>query len=271
MIDICFSDTVAGTLLQIKKDIHSEGVLPLDLHLNYEYIDCDIAKAQAKRNIDTLKYFYKTVTDEELKKEYTKELRSIRSGIKRVEEFLTKGQPIRLWLSNNANDRCGLYWFCHFAKNYSNEISVVICPGYEYSHRTHTAYVQNGWGAFSNPYFVAQFASTAHVLDEHEKAAYVREWSLLVKENAPLRILIDNVVVGVEESFFDSIILSFTKFEPHSQRSIMGNMLGKWQGCCDVAFISMRIERLISEDKIKVCEEKVDDHDCYWPRTIALV
>ena len=51
----------------------------------------------------------------------------------------------------------------------------------------------------------------------------------------------------------------------------MGKMLGKWQGCVDVAFISMRIESLIANGKIKVCEEKVDEHDCYWPRTISLV
>ena len=51
----------------------------------------------------------------------------------------------------------------------------------------------------------------------------------------------------------------------------MGKMLGRWQGGCDVAFISERIEHLIEIGKIKVCEEKVDDYDCYWPRTLSLM
>ena len=78
MIDICFSDSVAGNLMQIRKDIHSDGVFPLNLHLNYEHIDCDIAEAQAKREVDTLKYFYKSVCDKEIQSEYKTETKDKR-------------------------------------------------------------------------------------------------------------------------------------------------------------------------------------------------
>ena len=94
---------------------------------------------------------------------------------------------------------------------------------------------------------------------------------MLVKENASLRILIDNTIVGVDNSFFDNIIMGFVNSEPQPQNTVMGKMLGKWQGCVDVVLISMRIEHLIADGKVKVCEEKVDEHDCYWIRTIALV
>ena len=271
MIDICFNDSVAGNLMQIRKNIHSDGVFPLNLHLNYEHIDCDIAEAQAKRDVDTLKYFYKSVTDKEIQSEYKKEIKGLRNALKRLENFLADGHDIRLWLSNTANDRCGLYWFCDFAKNYANTISIVMCPGYEYIPYLRTAHVQPDWALFSNPDFIAEFVPTAHILNEHEKSAYTREWSLLVKENALLRILIDNTIVGVDDSFFDDIIMGFVTPEPQPQNTVMGKMLGKWQGCIDVAFISMRIEHLIADGKIKVCEDKVDEHDCYWKRTIALV
>lgn len=271
MIDICFSDSVTGNLKLIRKDIHSDGVFLLNLHLNYGYIDGDIAEAQAKREIASLKYFYKSVSEDELKHEYKEETKEKRHSLKRLEKILADGHAIRLWLSNTANDRCGLYWFCAFTKNYANTISIVMCPGYEYIPYLRTAHVQPDWALFDNLDFVATFAPTAHTLDECEKSAYAREWSLLVKENASLRILIDNTIVGVDDSFFDDIIIGFVKAEPQPQNTIMGKMLGKWQGCVDVAFISMRIEHLIAEGKIKVCEEKVDVHDCYWPRTIALV
>ena len=271
MIDICFNDSVAGNLMQIRKDIHSDGVFPLNLHLNYEHIDCDIAEAQAKREVDTLKYFYKSVCDKEIQSEYKNETKDKRYTLKRLEKFLTDGHDVRLWLSNTANDRCGLYWFCDFAKNYANTISIVMCPGYEYISYLSAAHVQRDWASFNSPDFIAEFAPAAHILNEHEKSAYAREWSMLVKENASLRILIDNTIVGVDDSFFDDIIISFVNSEPQPQNTVMGKMLGKWQGCVDVAFISRRIEHLIAVGKIKVCEEKVDEHDCYWPRTIALV
>ena len=110
-----------------------------------------------------------------------------------------------------------------------------------------------------------------YILTKEEILASVETWSYIVKENAPLRILIDDNIVGVEESFFDNIILGFVTDEPQAQAHIMGKMLGKWHGCCDVAFVSKRIEHLIEAGKIRIIEEKVNDYDCYWPRTLALV
>lgn len=270
MIDICFSCTVGDGLFEAGELIQSDGIFPLNLHFNYSRLDCNILKEQAKRNANTIKYMFKTITEAELEEEYAGEISDINDEIEDIEYFLANGHAVRLWLSNTANDRCGLYWFCHFAKDYSNDISIVLCPGYEYIPYLHTAHICNNWALFSNPNFAVKFAPTARILDEHEKSAYAEAWSLLVKENSPLRILIDNTIVGVDEAFFDSIILSFVKLEPQSQRTIIGNMLGKWQGCCDAAFISMRIEHFINNGKIKVHEEKVDENDCYWERTIAL-
>ena len=118
---------------------------------------------------------------------------------------------------------------------------------------------------------MAEFVKNPRVLNKNEISAYSQTWEYIVKENAPLRILIDDSIVGVKETFFDNAILSFVSDEPKSQSFVMGKMLGKWQGGCDAAFISERIEYLIKIGKIKVCEEKVDDNDCYWPRTLSLV
>ena len=271
MIDICFSCTVGDSLFESSELIQSDGVFPLNLHLNYGHLDCNIFEEQAKRNVNTIKYTVKTITEEELQEAYTEEVTDINNKINDIEKFLVNGHAIRLWLSNTASDRCGLYWFSHFAKDYSNDISIVLCPGYEYIPYLRTAHIQPDWALFSAPDFVAQFASTAKILDEHEKSAYAEAWPLLVKQNSPLRILIDNTIVGVDETFFDSIILSFVKPEPQSQKTVMGKMLGKWQGGCDAAFISMRIEHFINKGNIKVHEEIVDKNDCYWERTIALI
>lgn len=271
MIDICFSDSVGGLLLEVKNIIKSDAILPLDLHLNYGYLNGDIIEIQTKRNVDALQYFYKTVTEKELQKEYKKELKKANKTQEILKTFLSEGQKIRLWLSNNANDRCGMFWFCNLVKGCENKISIISCPGYEYDDIKDKTTENRNWASFSNPYFMAEFVEKPKTLSKNEIKAYSQTWEYIVKENAALRILIDDSIVGVKESFFDNVILSFVSSEPKSQSFVMGKMLGKWRGGCDVAFISERIEYLIEDKKIKVIEEKVNENDCYWPRTLSLM
>ena len=271
MIDVCFSDCFAGLLKVVQKNIKSDGVFPLWLTLNYGYLDCeDLISQQTRREVETLKYFYKNITDDEMKEEYDEVMANTKVMLQEFEELLNEGHKVRIWLSNNANDRCGLFWICNFLRSCTNEISIVTCPGYEYSDLTNKTTENRNWAAYSNPYFVAEFADDARIILNDEKSAYSRRWEQIVEENAPLRILIDDVIVGVNEDYFDGIILSYVNNEPIPQQTVMGKMLGKWRGC-DVAFISQRIEYLIAENIIEVCEDIVDDNDCYWSRTISLV
>lgn len=272
MIDICFSDSVGCLLIEVKNIIKSDGVLPLDLHLNYGGLDCEIIEAQCSRRARSLQYFYKTFTSEEYYKEYESALKQAYKAYDKLIGFLRDGQEIRLWLSNNANDRCGLYWFCDLAKDYENKIYTVTCPGYEYNDIKDTITENRSWDAFSNPYFMAEFSNKARLLSKDEILAYVKTWDFLVLYGGgPLRILIDDSIVDVGISFFDKEILNFVSYEPKSQATIIGKMLGKWQGGCDAAFISQRIEYLIDQGKIKVVEEKLDDYGCYWPRTLSRI
>lgn len=269
MIDICFSETLAAFLEEFKPSINSEGVLFLGLHLNYGRLDCDIFEEQAKREAETLVYCYDGVTKEELHEEYEDLLSENIDAQEALERCFKENKDMRLWLSNNASDRCGLFWFCNFAKNYSNRVFTVVCPGYSCNIPDHRPYEVRNW-AFIEPEYFPYYAKQLRPLENDEMLAYSETWQRMVKENAELRILIDDTIVGVEEDFFDRTILGFVSHEPQTQYSIMGKMLGKWQGGCDAAFISKRIEHLIDSDIIKVCTEDVDEEDCYWQRTIAL-
>lgn len=271
MIDICFNDSVGGLLIKAKKLIKSDAILTLDLHLNHGYLDCDIIEEQATRNVETLKYFYKTITEKELQKEYNTKLNKARKAQETLQMFLDNGQKVRLWLSNNANDRCGLYWFCNLAKDYKNKISIVCCPGYSYDDINCKIIEARNWALFSNSYFLARFVDDARPIIRAELLAYAETWGYIVKENAPLRILINDSIVGVKKSFYDDIILSYVNSEPKTQANIIGEMLGIWRGGCDAAFVSERIEHLIDIGKIKVYEDKADAHGCYWSRTLSLI
>ena len=90
------------------------------------------------------------------------------------------------------------------------------------------------------------------------------------KINKQLRILVNGSVASIEKDFFDSAILSFVSETPIMQSEVMGKFLGTWH-CCSVAFVSERIEQMLTKGQIKVCQDIVDEHGCYWSRKIAKV
>ena len=270
MIDICFSDSVAGMLKLVKNEIKSDGIFSLWMFLNCGNLDCDdLMKEQVRIEVEYDKYFSKNSTDDILEEIFKEELKRQRKKFTRFKKFIDDGHKIRLWISNTANNRCGLYWICHFLKDCTNELSTVMCPGYEYNDITGKVSENRNWAAFSYPYSTAKFIDKAHIICDKEKFAYSKRWEEIVEENAQLRILIDDMIVGVNEDFFDNAILSFVAAEPKSQNRVMGEMLGKWQ-CGDVFFLAKRIECLIEKGKIRVYEDRVADNGCYWGRTIVL-
>ena len=266
MIDVCFCNSFSGLL---KMSTKSDGVFFLLRDLNYGNLDCDdLIKREAIREADSFKYFYKDITEEEIEKEYKDSLKQRIEYFKKFESFLDEGHDIRLWVSNCARDRCGLFWLCKYLENYSNKLFVVTCPGFEYKSKEEPLIENRIWSSFSNPYFVDECSKDAMLVYDDERKLYAELWDKIIDENAPLRILVNDIIVGVEEDFFDDIILDFVENIPKTQRAVMGNFLGKWFGL-NVSFVSKRIEHLISENKIKVCEDVVDDYGCYWVRKIV--
>lgn len=157
-----------------------------------------------------------------------------------------------------------------FCKRFSHKVFVVACPGYEFDTKKQ-CYIENrNWATFTNAHFMADCADNALELTKEEVNAYAGEWNKLVERDAPLRILIDDNLVNVDEDFFDSIILRHIDNIPKSQSSILGNVLAEGWGM-DVNFICARIDFLLKSNVIKICEKKADDYGGCWPRTIAKV
>ena len=273
MIDVCFSSCTGGNLIAIKHElgnpIKSAGVLTLNLQFNYGYLNDNIYEAQAWRGANTNKYFYRDITQKELNDYYNEELEIIKANLSQLNKYLKNGEDIRLWISESAIDRCGLYWFCNYAKSCSNNIYIASCPGYELELYENILIENHRWSSFSNLPYMATFADSATKLGDDIINLYSGLWDQLVKENAPLRIVIDGVVISTTEDFFDNALLQFVSTDPKCQSTIMGNFLGKWQCAC-VSFLCERIEFLLKKGLIEIVEDKVDDDGCYWARTIKL-
>ena len=274
MLDICFNDSTGGNLIAIEYEldnpIKTDGVLPLDLQFNYGVLSGDIYETQANFEARLQKSFFNNISERKLNSWCNQKLKSIRSALSKLDKRLKKSEDIRLWLDNSAVDRCGLCWFCDYVKSYDSKISVVMCPGIESLASQNKITENTKWAAFTNISYMATFAETAKELSKEEINLYSETWQKLVKENAPLRVLIDNKIISTNEDFFDKPILSYISDEPKPQITIIGDFLADWY-CADYSFVSERIEYLLEQGYIEVVEDKLNDEGSYVVRTIRRV
>ena len=274
MLDVCFDSSTCGNLNAIKYTlnnlINSDGILNLDLQLNYGLLDGDIYATQANFEARIHKSFFKDISDKKLGSWCKQKLRKIHSSLSKLEKKLKNDGEIRLWLSNNAFDRCGLYWFCDYAKDYNSRIHIVVCPEYELDSENNKLVQNTRWAAFTNMSYMASFVKTAKELSKKEISFYSELWQNLIKENAQLRVLIDNKIISTTADFFDKTILSYVGDEPKPQVTIIGNFLSDWY-CTDYGFVSERIEFLIKQGYIEIVEDRVNNEGSYVVRTLRRV
>ena len=273
MLDICFNDSTGGNLIAIEYEldnpIKTDGVLPLDLHFNYGLLSGNIYETQANFEARLHKSFFNNISQRKLNSWCKQKLNSIHSALSKLDKQLKMGEDIRLWLDNSAADRCNLYWFCDYVKSYNNKIYVVLCPEMELSNFENKFVEKTKWAAFTNISYMAAFAKTATELSKTEINMYSEIWQKLVKQNAPLRILIDNKIISTTEDFFDKSILNYIRHEPKPQVTIIGDFLADWY-CADYSFISERIEFLLKQKVIEIVDDKVNNEGSFVVRTLKL-
>lgn len=268
MIDVCFSDSTAGMLKSIKKDLSSKEVISFQLDLGHGYLTDDIIVRQARMHAENLRCFFAQISDEEIENKYQQGLEHTYSKLMTLEKHLKNEESIRLWIGNIANDRCCLYWLCDYMSNYSNNIFVVICPEFEPDEKNGELHEMQSWASCNNADLFCAFSSKAHLLCSEEKALFITLWKTAVSENMPLRVLINNKIVSTTEDFFDRAILSFIDEKPKAQSEIMGKVLSKLK-IYNVNFIVQRIEVLLKKGCVCIFENKVREDGCFWSRTLV--
>lgn len=246
MIDICFHNAVGGELLMAKNKLDIDYVFPLFLHLNYGRLSGDYIATQERMEAVSLLYHYPNTSKQEIENNYNSGLHQARECLKKLDEMLAHGHDIRVWANNTARDLCGLYWVCNFAQSYRREIFVAPYPENTFS-----------------------TASTWQLTTE-EVLSFAQKWDALVIENAPLRILVDDTLIGTTDDYFDDIILRNITHAPKPQFLILGDIFeNNWD--ISMNFLLGRIDFLINKGVISVHEQKTDEQGCCWPRTLVKV
>ena len=266
MIDICFSDSIAGivryllgTSTQFALEIMEENHASYEAKEVFAQPACDIYsfplwfdRAEIdeagfeKGRLRALKCLNNT--DGEVKRQYDKYMKSMGNVVKQAQG----GMPIRIWSSWSAFDLCGLYYFSHLLKNADTTVCVVPLPENEKF---------LGWPQME-PEMMPDYFGEAHKVQKAELYRYADEWERLCAENAALRVTVNGRVTSVDEIYYDDIIYhTFDTLEEDvmSIQSLIGNSItGIWaysHNIIDSNFVLERTLTMIEQGRLTVCGE----------------
>lgn len=184
-----------------------------------------------------------------------KVIAALEDSLEAISRRVALGENIRIWYSNQPDERCGLYWFMTQLQKLEplqGEVYVVKLPEYEVSD-SDTMMSSISWGEISpgqwHRYTAYSKATTAVF-----RQSCTGVWRNLQKENAPLRAVINGKLHSVPETFYDCFICREIEMEKEEFReaNVIGRILGKYQLGIGDTWISYRIEKMIQDGKLSV-------------------
>ncbi|WP_432664060.1 DUF1835 domain-containing protein [Wukongibacter baidiensis] len=89
------------------------------------------------------------------------------------------------------------------------------------------------------------------LIDNSRKEILISEWNELRKNEAVLRIYIDNKVICEDETYYDKYILKYTPDEFLKAARVIGSVMGNSGQIVTDAFIDYRIRSLIDSGKLE--------------------
>ena len=200
---------------------------------------------------------------EEWRQEFQETAESYVKNLLRLKEFLKQGEKIRIWYSDAPYSRCGFYHLCHILEAYDNEVWTVRLPEYVENEKR-ILFLEN-WGNISAEEF-AGFLPDSRKLSAEEIHFYGKLWADLVRDNSPLRAMVNGNVIGVPEDFYDFHIWKVLCEQPVKEARVIGEILGRYRVNVSDWWYAKRIDYYIQQKKIRV----VEDSKWRYARSIAL-
>ena len=244
MVDVLFGESEAGTMRDIKlKHRRQSGgrdeVICLGFMLDAGDIKESVNSQYRKDLICSMYVQDQWGRARELNEECQKLGDVYCNELKRLQEFLEKGESVRIWY-------------------------IVRLPEYEVR-QDHTIVSYSHWGEVSSEAF-ARYLPHEKRLSKMELKMYAWNWAELQEDNSPLRAMVNGRVLGVPEDFYDFLICKYITEKPVMEARLIGEILGNNPFGVGDWWYARRIEKLIGQGKIKV----IEDSEKKYARQICL-
>lgn len=181
-----------------------------------------------------------------------------RKDMEKLLSDATNGTSIRVWKSNTPFSSCGFYFICNVLKNIDCKISVVSLPEYKQVSENKTVTYSN-WGQIAAGKFY-QFLPLERQLSQTEKIMFSNHWCNLVRENAPLRAVVNGKLISVPEEFYDYIIMKNIPDDNFLMSRLIGQIMGNYDLGVSDSWYALRIDKMIEDNKLIIVENNERVH-----------
>lgn len=230
----------------------SDEVICLGFMLDIGELNQDICGEYRKNLIYSILNQGQWDSDSEIDKEFREAGNVYIRELERLKAFLETGEDIRIWYSRSAYSLCGLYHVCSLLMHYSNRIFVVELPEYSIDKNVISSY-QN-WGEIAAEEF-SMFLEYQREICHMEVKRYAQMWTELVDDNSPLRSLVNNHVISVNEDFYDFLIWKRLTTKPIKEARLIGDIMGYYRIGVGDWWYAKRIQYYIDNGEIEVVED----------------
>ena len=164
---------------------------------------------------------------------------------------------MRIWYSDAPYAVCGLYQVCSMLKDCDCPVLVVKLPEYQLKKKRRLWFIKAGarWAIWI--YWTLQRMRSRSAGWRCGITQIFGEE--LVKENAPLRAVVNGRLVSVPADFYDFMVEGGIEERPFKECKLIGHALDYQMGVSDDLFLESA-QRLIDDGRLVV----VDDEDIEW-------
>lgn len=166
-------------------------------------------------------------------------------------------EPVRLWVDHTPDAACGLRWVLAQLRPLGVEnldLRVVALPAL----RPH-----DGGGLVLcrlgelHPSEWGRLVQQTRPLPADQAAALAGQWQVLQRENAPLRAVLNGVLVSADETLYDPYLRRVLDELPEtfSEAILIGRTLGRFPLGYGDAWLALRVERWIADGLLEAVSQ----------------
>lgn len=186
-------------------------------------------------------------------------------GFRSLLAQLGQGESLRVWYSDQPDERCGLSWLCWELQRRGIQAQVHLVDLPRWVERSDGTVVRHiSWGEMEPGKF------GVHVSRQREagpvlRSALAREWEHLRQENGPLRAVVNGYLRTVPADFYDDALRRALAEQPeefHQARAI-GLTLGKYLPGISDCWLALRMEAMLERGELETVTEAPEDGPAY--------
>ena len=183
-------------------------------------------------------------------------------------ERLEQGEAVRLWYSDQPDERCGLSWLCWELQRRGIQAPVQLVGLPPLEQRPDGTLIRySGWGEVEPGRFGA-YLSFQREAGPTLRSALAREWEQLRRENGPLRAVVNGRLCTVPADFYDSFLRRELAAQPEEfhQGQVIGAILGRDLPGISDCWLALRMEVMLQSGELEAVTAAPEDGPAYHRR-----